>query len=93
MTTLKNNTFTIALESVYHDRNLVSYQMMPEVFEWMGMYNHIIRPGNIEVDERLAPFMMISFDYGTDLTITDIPGMGLMRIIPTTHFEEIISYN
>ena len=71
MKTITNDTYFIALEGSYYDRNNVAYQTMPELFAWSPMYNYFICPEDIRINDRHAPFLIMSFDHGVDNILAD----------------------
>ena len=71
MKTIKDNTFSVAFVCACWPAALASYQQMPELFSWSPMYNYFICPEDIRINDRHAPFLIMSFDHGVDNIMAD----------------------
>ena len=62
MKTIKDNTFSVAFVCACWPAALASYQQMPELFAWSPMYNYFICPEDIRINDRHAPFLIMSLE-------------------------------
>ena len=104
---MTDSTLKIALDQVYQDDIMASYQLYP-CFRWVKMKKFSYPPKEIIVVDKFKPFMVISYDYLPDVTDSEIDMMeqmfappdydsmlirGVLKEETTTHFHEMISYN
>ena len=71
MKTITNDTYFIALQGNHYDTYFTAYQKMFELFSWSPMYNYFICPEDIRINDRHAPFLIMSFDHGVDNILAD----------------------
>ena len=71
MKTITNNTYLIAFECGLSNHHNISCQRNIELFSWSPMYNYFICPEDIRINDRHAPFLIMSFDHGVDNILAD----------------------